>query len=81
MFAPVRCCFDVMFLLFASLFALRGRSHRVAWGGECHSYCCNILVAKEKSPETMDKLSLSLCDMLEVSIFSCTRIVHFIAIA
>ena len=22
MFAPVRCCFDVMFLLFASLFAL-----------------------------------------------------------
>ena len=23
MFAPVRCCFDVMFLLFASLFALR----------------------------------------------------------
>ena len=23
MFAPVRCCFDVMFLLFASLFALK----------------------------------------------------------
>ena len=31
MFAPVRCCFDVMFLLFASLFALS--VHQALQGG------------------------------------------------
>ena len=43
------------------------------------SYYCFIVVAKEKSPEIMDELNLSLCDILGGSIFSCTHIIHLIA--
>ena len=36
-----------------------------------HFSCyCIIVVAKEKSPEITDELSLGLCDVLESSIFS-----------
>ena len=43
--------------------------------------CFIIFVVKERSPEILFELNLSLCDILEISIFSCTHFIHLIVIA
>ena len=41
-------------------------------------YCCYIFLVNEKYPEIMVELNLGLCDILESSIVSYTRIIQLI---
>ena len=50
--------------------------------GKCFAnfYFYFIFVAKERSPEILVELNLSLCDLIENSIISCTNIIYLIVI-
>ena len=41
-------------------------------------YCCYIFLVKEKYPEILVELNLGLCDILESSIVSYTRIIQLV---
>ena len=58
----------------------RTTAFRHPWGFFAIVYCYFIFVSKESSTDILVELNLGRCEVLEISIFSCSHSIHLIVI-